>query len=128
MRRALTSLLILCLLGIGIARGQAGSGVQGGSTIAVQFCGTTTTCSATAQTGVHVVWGSVALASGSPSTATVTAISPAFTSTTSFKCTVSDQTAPQSAAAVSSYASGSSIVLSGANTVTDTVNYICIGT
>jgi hypothetical protein len=87
-----------------------------------QDCGTTTTCSATnISATVKIVKGSVALSTG---TATITGISPAFTSSSSFVCTGTDGT---SAAAVKIVnASSSSITITG--TGTDTVNYICSGT
>ena len=86
----------------------------------VVTCGTTTTCSNTAQTSPRIVWGTVALSSGS---ATVTGMSPAWTSTTSFSCTGTDTT---SAAAVKIVnASTSSITVTG--TGTDVINYHCIG-
>lgn len=94
----------------------------------VQFCGTTSTCSATATLTGQVVFGSAALVSGTPSTVTISGISPAFTSNTSYKCTVNDQTAvTNNLVGVTSYASGSSFVITGPATTTDTVVYICVG-
>jgi len=93
----------------------------------VQYCGTTSTCSHTNQLNPQVVYGSAALASASPSTVTITGISPAFTSATSYKCALNNETTRTNAVQVSSYASGSSFVITGPNTVTDTVGYVCVG-
>jgi len=93
----------------------------------VQFCGTTTTCSATAQTGAQTVYGSAALVSGTPSAATVTGISPAFTSSTSYVCTVTAQTAAATALLSVANVSGSSFTITGPATDTRVVNYQCTG-
>jgi hypothetical protein len=93
----------------------------------IQFCGTTTACSATALTGSQIVFGSAPLSSGTPSTAVITGISPAFTSSTSYKCIAADVTAITSNVVAVTYASGSSFTISGPTTVTDTVEYICAG-
>ncbi|MDE2099246.1 MAG: SGNH/GDSL hydrolase family protein [Patescibacteria group bacterium] len=86
----------------------------------VSNCGSTTTCANTAQSSPRIVWGNVTLASG---TATITGISPAFASTSSFDCVGTDQT---SAAAVKIVpASTSSITVTG--TGTDVITYQCIG-
>jgi hypothetical protein len=91
----------------------------------VQACGTVAACSATAMTGAQIVQGSAALASGTPSTVTITGISPAFTSTSTYNCMVADQTA--GSALFYTKVSGSSITITGPNTVTDTVSFICAG-
>jgi hypothetical protein len=91
-------------------------------------CGTTVACAGTPAPSSHIVFGSAPLTSGTPSTATITGITPAFTSTTSYKCTVNDQTAPtNNLVSVTSYASGTSFVITGPATNTDTVAYICVG-
>lgn len=92
-----------------------------------QTCGTTTTCSATNVVGLKTAYGSAPLVSGTPSVATVTGISPAFTSSSSFVCTATNATTQANPIKVVN-ASSSSITLTGPNTVTDTVNYICVGT
>lgn len=95
-------------------------------------CGTTTTCANTVQNGtLRVVNGSVALASGTPSQAVVTGISPAFTSTSTYNCTAAPEgtTAAVAAAGVAvSKTSSSSITLTGPNTVTTVIDYVCYGT
>lgn len=94
-----------------------------------QFCGTTTTCSATAITGAQIVYGSAALVSGTPSTAAVTGISPAFTSASSYSCTLNNKTtrANDVSVLVAGYVSGSAFTITGPDTVTDVVNYVCVG-
>lgn len=95
----------------------------------VQFCGTTSSCSHTAQTAGQIVYGSAALVSGTPSTVTITGISPAFTSNTSYKCFVDNQTNQlDMLTSVTSYASGSSFVITGPNTLSDVIAFVCVGT
>jgi hypothetical protein len=90
-------------------------------------CGTTTTCAATAAPLTHIVYGSAPLVSGTPSTAVVTAISPAFTSITSFVCGLTEGTTAANGVKVVN-TSTSSITITGPNTVTDTIYYMCVGT
>lgn len=86
----------------------------------VYACGTTTTCSATLQSAPQIVQGIVTLSGG---TATVSSL-PTFTSTTSFRCTASDNTtAGNGANAVP--ASSTSITVNG--TGTDVISYHCVG-
>jgi hypothetical protein len=87
----------------------------------VQDCGTTTTCSHAGLTGTQIVKGTAALTAGST---TVTGISPAFTSSTSFVCTANDNTTATNLANAKP-ASASSITLTG--TGTDTIAFICVG-
>lgn len=94
----------------------------------VQFCGTTTSCSATSQVNAKIVYGSVALSSGAPSTAVVTGISPAFTSTSSFVCTATQGSSATGNLIKIVNTSSSSITITGPATVTDVVGYICVGT
>jgi hypothetical protein len=101
--------------------GSAGGTLTAGNIAAIQSCGTTTTCSHTAiATNAIIVFGTVALAGG---TATITGISPAFTSSTSYVCTATDATA--AAATKVANVSGSSFTITG--TTTDTIGYHCIG-
>lgn len=101
-------------------------------------CGTVAACSPAnnsgtgAQGGIpRTVYGSVALGSASPSVATVTGIAPAFTSSTSYFCTATPQgsTAAIAAGGVAvSNVDGTSFTLTGPNTVTTAINYVCVGT
>jgi hypothetical protein len=102
-------------------------GYQQNGTALGENCGTTATCGNTATPLVRFVFGSVPLVSGTPSTATVTGINPAFTSSTSYFCVVTNATTQANPVKVANV-SGSSFTVTGPNTVTDTVNYICIGT
>lgn len=99
----------------------ATAGYQVNGTALVSSCGTTSACANTAVTTARTLIGSVTLASGS---ATVTGISPAFASTTSFVCTCTDQVTTPAACTVQN-TSTSSITVKGS--ATDIVNYICIG-
>lgn len=92
-----------------------------------QSCGTTSTCSATNILGLKVVYGSVPLVSGTPSTVTITGISPAFTSSSSYVCTPSEATNAANNLLKVAKVSGSSFTITGPNAVTDTINYICVG-
>jgi hypothetical protein len=115
--------------GNGIESGfiNAQSGLEQNGTALGIFCGTTTACSATAKPLTHFVFGTVALSSASPSTAVVTGIAPAFTSTSTYNCTVTNETTAADGLKVAN-TSSSSITITGPNTVTDTVSYICVGT
>lgn len=93
----------------------------------VQACGTTSTCSATAMTSGQIVQGSAALVSGTPSTVTITGISPAFTSTATYNCTATEITNPANNLLSVAKVSGSSITITGPNTLTDVVGFICAG-
>lgn len=93
----------------------------------MQFCGTTVACSHTALTAAQIIFGTAALSSGTPSTAVITGISPAFTSATSYKCFPNDVTTITNAVNVVTYTSGSSFTINGPTTVTDTVAYLCVG-
>lgn len=94
----------------------------------IQSCGTSAACSPSLLAASQIVFGSVALVSGTPSTATVTGISPAFTSNSSYKCVLDNQTsAVNNLVAVTSYASGSSFVITGPAVLTDTIGYVCVG-
>lgn len=86
----------------------------------IDNCGTTTTCSATAQTGGRIQFGTVALTAGSATVGSLIA----YTSTTSFRCTASDNTTG-TLGANAVPASTTSITVTG--TATDTVSYICVG-
>lgn len=91
------------------------------------LCGTTTTCSATAVPTPQIVYGSAPLVSGTPSTATITGISPAFTSSSTYVCTVSAQSGATTALLSVTNVSGSSFTITGPSTSTTVINYICTG-
>lgn len=93
----------------------------------MQACGTTSTCAATVQTTSQIVQGSAALVSGTPSTVTITGISPAFTSTATYNCTATEVTNPVNNLLSVTKVSGSSITITGPNTLTDVVSYLCAG-
>lgn len=90
-------------------------------------CGTTTACANTANGSNFMVFGSVALSSGTPSTATITGISPAFTSSATYFCQATEVTNAANNLLKVVNVSGSSFTITGPNTVTDTVNYNCVG-
>ena len=93
-----------------------------------QFCGTTSTCSATnISTAAKIVSGQAPLVSGTPSTVTITGFSPAFTSTTSYACSVTDMTTATNNLLKVANTSASSITITGPNTLTDTIAYLCVG-
>jgi hypothetical protein len=93
----------------------------------MQDCGTTTSCANTAVLSGLIVKGSVALSSGAPSTATVTGINPAFTSSTSYVCTVSPQSNAATTLLSVANVDGTSFIITGPATVTTVINYICTG-
>jgi hypothetical protein len=94
----------------------------------VQNCGTSAACSATAQLSTKIVYGNAALSSGSPSTVTITGISPAFTSSTSYVCTLGGQSNATTGLYSVANVSGSSFTITGPSTTTTVVNYLCVGT
>lgn len=112
----------------GIKAGASGSTISDTRELiqSAHSCGTTTTCANTANGSNRTVFGTVALTSGTPSTATITGISPAFASSSSYVCTATNQTTQGNALKVANV-SGSSFTITGPNTVTDTVGYQCIG-
>lgn len=92
-------------------------------------CGTTVTCAATVTPNIKIAYGSVALTSASPSTASLTALP--FTGTTTYTCSGSPQgaTAAIAAAGVAfNNTSASATTITGPNTVTTVIAYVCIGT
>lgn len=90
-------------------------------------CGTTTTCANTATTAARTIIGSVALSTGTPSTATVASISPAFTSTATYRCTAVEATDATKNLIKIVNTSSSSFTITGPDTNTDTFHYICAG-
>lgn len=98
-------------------------------TVGAMDCGTTASCAQTPLVGplkFKMIKGSVALTSGTPSTATITNIFPAFASSTSYVCVVTNATTQANPLKVSNV-SASSFTITGPNTVTDTATYICGG-
>jgi hypothetical protein len=93
----------------------------------VQYCGTTSSCGHSGETSAQIVYGSAALVSGTPSTVTITGISPAFTSTSDYFCTVTGQSAATSSLYSVTNISTSSFTITGPATVTTVVNYLCTG-
>jgi hypothetical protein len=89
-------------------------------------CGTTTTCANTANGSNRMIFGTVALSSGTPSTATVASIT-AFTSTSSYVCTLTNMTNAANNLLKVVNTSTTSFTITGPNTITDTIAYICIG-
>ncbi|MBI3334562.1 hypothetical protein HYZ97_03685 [Candidatus Pacearchaeota archaeon] len=97
--------------------GSLGTGYSCGNAIAANG-----TCANTAQAGtMHAIFGSATLAAGA---STITGISPAFTSSTSWWCATSDTTTTANASrAVPS--SGTALVFAG--TATDVIEFVCMG-
>lgn len=94
----------------------------GGEITINTYCGTTTTCANTSVANpIKHAWGGATLAAG---VATITGISPAFTSTTNAQCGCQDTTTGTDACSAV-LASASSVTLTG--NATDTVQYSCWG-
>lgn len=93
--------------------------------------GTTTTYTPVNITPTTIIHsGTVALVSASPSVATITGFDPAFTGAATYVCTATPEGATATIAdkgIAVTRASGSSIVLTGPDTVTTVVHYICVG-
>lgn len=94
-------------------------------------CGTSAACSPSLVPAADwAFFGSCALSSASPSTCSVSAMSPAFTSTSTYWCTATPQgaTAAIAAAGVAiNKTSGSAFTITGPNTVTTTIDWRCQG-
>lgn len=92
-------------------------------------CGATTTCANTVATKIQIFTGTGQLVTGSPSTFALTAMSPAFTSTSTFVCNAIDITTAANNISVLSagYVSGSAVTFTGPNTNTDSFRYTCVG-
>jgi len=95
-------------------------------------CLTSATCATpTAQsTNGKIAYGSGALSSATPSVATISGISPAFTATTSMFCTASPLGTTATIAASSmviNLVSTSSFTVTGPDTVTTGFHWICVG-
>jgi hypothetical protein len=93
-------------------------------------CGTAVGCTAAAATANTIIkYGTAPLTSGSPSTASITGLP--FTSSTSYTCTASPQgtTAAIAATGVAvNQTSGTAMTLTGPNTVSTVIQFICVGT
>ncbi len=93
-----------------------------------QDCATTSSCSHTdISTSLKIVQGSVPLVTGTPSAATITGISPAFTSTATYNCTATEITDATKNLLKITKVSGSSFTITGPDSITDTVGYVCVG-
>jgi hypothetical protein len=124
--------LVLLLGAVVLARPQSGAGgaqtgVSGGAGVSQTiFCGATVACAGTTQSGVKIAYGTAPLTSGTPSTATLTALP--FTSSSSYSCSAEETTTATNNLLKVANASGSSTVITGPNTVTDVIAYVCVGT
>jgi hypothetical protein len=95
-----------------------------------QACGSTATCGATSiGATLKIVQGSGTLVTGSPSTFAVTAMSPAFTSASTYTCVAQDTAtiATNIGVLTAGYVSGSAVTFTGPNSNTDTFRYTCTG-
>lgn len=98
----------------------------------VQYeCGTSAACSpSNVSTSDWEFFGSAALSSASPSTASISALSPAYTSTATYWCTASPEGTSAAVAAAGiaiNKTSGSAFTLTGPNTVTTVIDWHCWG-
>lgn len=97
----------------------------------VYECGTSAACSPSlAAASDWSFFGSCALSSASPSTCSVSAMAPAFTSSATYWCTASPEgtTAAIAAAGIAiNKTSGSAFTLTGPNTVTTVIDWRCTG-
>jgi hypothetical protein len=96
-------------------------------TIPVVSCVASSSCSNVAVTTPRMVIGTGTLNGASPSSVTISGISPAFTSSGSFFCTLGGEAGASTALYAVTNLSGSSFQIAGPNTSTTSVNYICMG-
>ena len=106
----------------GIKAGASGSTIWDSRELiqSVHGCGTTSSCGNTANGSYREIWGTISLSGGS---ATLSGISPAFSSSSSFGCICTDQTAASACKAAP--ATNSSVSFGG--TGTHILFYRCIG-
>lgn len=96
--------------------------------VTVINCGTVVACADATQHSPIVAYGSVPLTSASPSTASVTTLT--FSSSTSYRCTATPEgtTAAIAAGGVAiNRTSGTTMTLTGPNTVTTIIDFVCWG-
>jgi pectate lyase-like protein len=93
----------------------------------IYSCGTIANCEHKPISDGQVVFGSVILVAGSPSRVTVTGISPAFTSSSTYTCVLTDATAGTNTSLRVTNDSGSSFTITGQDKTTDRINYQCVG-
>lgn len=91
------------------------------------WCGTAAACANTSPANMRMVMGSAPLVSGAPSTVTITAISPAFTSSSSYVCTLTAESGAATALLSVANVSGSSFTITGPASSTTVINYHCSG-
>lgn len=117
----------LVTLAQGVKAGSSGSTISDSRELIqnAHSCGTTTTCANTANGSNRIIFGNVALTSATPSTAVVGSIT-AFTSTTSYVCTATNKTTAANSVKIVN-TSTTSFTITGPNTVTDSIDYICVG-
>ena len=94
-------------------------------------CGTSAgACSGTSiGATLKIMRGTATASSGSPSTVTITGMTPAFTATTTYSCFAEDYTTAANNFTVISggYVSTSSVTFTGPASVTDVIRWTCIG-
>ncbi len=88
-------------------------------------CGTTTTCANTVAAAPHFIWGQCTASAAT--TCVVASISPAYTGTTSYSCSVTDMTTAANNALTVTNTSTSSFTITTTSS-SDTFAYICVGT
>lgn len=92
-----------------------------------QNCGTTSTCGHTPNGALQVAYGSAPLVSGTPSTVTISGLSPAFTSSSTYNCSLSAASGATTALLSVANVSGSSFTITGPATSTTVINFLCVG-
>jgi len=90
-------------------------------------CGHAAAASCAIKATPRTIIGSAPLASGTPSTVTITGINPAFTSSSSYKCTLSNEADATKDLLKITYSSGSSFTITGPDKIADTIGYVCSG-
>ena len=90
-------------------------------------CGIAAGASCTINATPRTIIGSAPLTSGTPSNVTITGINPAFTSSSSYKCALSEETDAKRDQLKITYSSGSSFTITGPDGTTDTIGYVCSG-
>jgi hypothetical protein len=90
-------------------------------------CGNAAAASCAIKATPRTIIGSAPLSSGTPSTVTIAGISPAFTSSSSYKCSLSDESDATRNPLKITYSSGSSFTITVPDRITDMIGYVCSG-
>jgi hypothetical protein len=118
---------IVSMTTVGTVQKLTDGGLKAVNTANVYACGTGTTCTSVLLNLPHIFFGTATLVSGTPSTVTVSGLSPSFGGAGTYVCTLAAQSNATTALFSVANVSGSSFTITGPSASTTAVNYICTG-